>query len=120
MFADFDEGVKAILLRDRRYAREAYEFVREALEYTRIWMGRRGHVSGQDLLEGIRKYALDQFGPMSKPVLNLWGIKGCEDFGIIVFNLVDEKVLAKTLQDSIDDFRSGYDFEEAFDKPYSN
>lgn len=120
MFADFDEGVKAILQRDRRYAREAYEFVREALEYTRIWMNRSGHVSGQQLLVGIRKYALDQFGPMSKTVLNLWGIQTCEDFGIIVFNLIDHKILAKTSQDSIDDFREGYDFEEAFDKPYTN
>jgi uncharacterized repeat protein (TIGR04138 family) len=120
MFVDFDEGVKTILRRDRRYVREAYEFVREALEYTRIWMDRGGHVSGQELLEGIRKYALDQFGPMAKTVLNLWGIRSCEDFGMIVFNLIEEKVLAKTSQDSIDDFRNGYDFEEAFDKPYAN
>ncbi len=120
MFVDFEEGVKAILRRDRRYAREAYEFVREALEYTRIWMDRRGHVRGQELLEGIRKYALEQFGPMAKSVLNLWGIRTCEDFGVIVFNLVDQRVLAKTEEDSIEDFRSGYDFEEAFDKPYKN
>jgi len=120
MFVDFDEGVKAILRRDKRYAREAYEFVREALEYTRVWMNRRGHVTGQELLEGIRKYALDQFGPMAKTVLNLWGVKGCEDFGSIVFNLVDQKVLSRTSHDSIDDFHDGYDFEEAFDKPYKN
>ena len=120
MFADFDDGVKAILEQDKRYAREAYDFVREALEYTRIWMDRRGHVTGQELLEGIRKYALDQFGPMAKTVLNLWGIKSCEDFGIIVFNLVERKVLAKTSEDCLDDFRSGYDFDEAFKKPYSN
>ncbi len=120
MFADFDDGVKAILEQDKRYARDAYEFVREALEYTRIWMDRRGHVTGQELLEGIRKYALDQFGPMAKTVLNLWGINSCEDFGIIVFNLVDRNVLAKTSDDCLDDFRSGYDFDEAFKKPYTN
>jgi len=118
MFADFDEGIIAILQRDKSYTREAYEFVREALEYTRIWMNRGGHVTGQELLEGIRKYALDQFGPMAKTVLNLWGIKTCEDFGRIVFNLVDQKVLAKTPRDSLDDFRNGFDFEETFDKPY--
>jgi len=120
MFADFDDGVKAILQQDKRYAREAYEFVREALDYTRIWMDRRGHVRGQELLEGIRKYALEQFGPMTKTVLNLWGIKTCEDFGVIVFNLVERNVLSKTQNDSIDDFRGGYDFDEAFEKPYSN
>lgn len=117
-FMDFDEGVKAILQQDKRYSREAYELVREALDYTRVWMDRRGHVTGQELLEGIRKYALEQFGPMTRTVLNLWGIKTCEDFGSIVFNLVDQRVLAKRPQDSIDDFRKGYDFEEAFEKPY--
>lgn len=120
MFVDFDEGVKAILEKDERYSREAYEFVREALEYTRVWMDRRGHVTGQELLEGIRKYALDQFGPMAKTVLNFWGVKACEDFGHIVFNLVDQKVLSKTPEDSLDDFRSGHDFEEMFDKPFKN
>jgi uncharacterized repeat protein (TIGR04138 family) len=120
MFVDFDEGVKVILEKDKRYSREAYEFVREALEYTRVWMDRRGHVTGQELLEGIRKYALDQFGPMAKTVLNFWGVKACEDFGHIVFNLVDQKVLSKTPEDSLDDFRSGYDFEEMFDKPFKN
>lgn len=120
MYMDFDEGVKTILQRDKRYSRDAYEFVREALEYTRVWMDRRGHVTGRELLEGIRKYALEQFGPMTKTVLNLWGVKSCEDFGAIVFNLVEQKVLSKTPQDSMDDFQTGYDFEEAFDKPYKN
>ncbi len=120
MFVDFDDGVKVILQRDRRYSRDAYEFVREALEYTRVWMDRRGHVSGRELLEGIRKYALEQFGPMAKTVLNVWGVNSCEDFGVIVFNLVSQKVFSKTPDDSMDDFREGYDFEEAFDKPYTN
>ncbi len=120
MYVDFEEGVKAILERDKRYAREAYEFVRESLEYTRIWMDRRGHVSGQELLEGIRKYALEQFGPMAKTVLNLWGVRACEDFGAMVFNLVEQKVFSRTSRDSMDDFRSGYDFDEAFEKPYTN
>ncbi len=120
MFVDFDDGVKAILQRDKRFARDAYEFVREALDYTRVWMDRKGHLTGQELLEGIRRYALDQFGPMAKTVLNMWGVKSCEDFGAIVFNLVEQKVFSKTAEDSMKDFRGGYDFEEAFDKPYKN
>lgn len=120
MFVDFDDGVKAILQRDRRFSRDAYEFVREALDYTRVWMDRKGHVSGQELLEGIRRYALDQFGPMAKTVLNMWGITSCEHFGAIVFNLIEQKVFSKTAEDSMEDFRSGYDFDEAFDKPYKN
>jgi uncharacterized repeat protein (TIGR04138 family) len=120
MFVDFEDGVKAILQRDRRFSRDAYEFVRESLDYTRVWMDRKGHVSGQELLEGIRRYALDQFGPMAKTVLNMWGIKSCEDVGSIVFNLIEQKVFSKTAEDSMEDFRRGYDFEEAFDKPYKN
>ena len=119
-FVDFDEGIKAILQRDSRYARDAYDFVREALDYTRIWMEKKGHLTGQQLLEGIRKYALEQFGPMAKTVLNLWGVKTCEDFGSIVFNLVDQKVFSKTPEDSMEDFRNGYDFVEAFEKPFKN
>ncbi len=119
-YVDFDDGVKAILQRDSRYAREAYELVREALDYTRTWMDRKGHLTGQELLEGIRRYALEQFGPMTKTVLNMLGVRSCEDFGAIVFNLVEQKVFSKTSQDSMDDFRSGYDFDEAFEKPYNN
>jgi uncharacterized repeat protein (TIGR04138 family) len=119
-YLDFDEGVRAVLQKDKRYRREAYEFVREALEYTRVWTKRREHVTGQQLLEGIRRYALDQFGPMSKTVLNAWGVTKCEDFGTIVFNLIEQKIFSRTSQDSIEDFRDGYDFEEAFEKPFSD
>lgn len=120
---DFDAVLEPILNRDKRFTREAYHFVREALDHTHRQILRRGearprHVTGQELLEGIRDYALQQFGPMSLTVLNEWGLRRCEDFGEIVFLLVDEKVLAKTEQDSMDDFRGGYDFEDAFRKPF--
>ena len=119
-YLDFDEGVRAVLQKDKRYRREAYEFVRESLEFTRVWMKRRDHVTGQQLLEGIRRYALEQFGPMSKTVLNAWGVASCEDFGTIVFNLIEQKVFSRTSKDSIEDFRDGYDFEDAFEKPFSD
>ena len=55
---------------------------------------------------------------MTLTVLEEWGIKCCEDFGEIVFNMVENKLLAKTEQDSREDFRNGYDFHDAFRKPF--
>jgi uncharacterized repeat protein (TIGR04138 family) len=125
--SNFDEVLDQILLKDARYCRDAYLFVREALDHTQKAAPKSAretekqearHVSGQELLEGIRRYALDQFGPMTLSVLHEWGIRCCEDFGEIVFNMVETHLLAKTKNDSREDFKNGYDFEEAFRKPF--
>ena len=122
--ASFEEAIEQIAAQDLRYNREAYFFLREALDHTQKMTGKLPkknevrHVSGQELLGGIREYALHQFGPMTSTVLEEWGIKCCEDFGEIVFNMVENKLLAKTEQDSREDFRNGYDFHDAFRKPF--
>jgi uncharacterized repeat protein (TIGR04138 family) len=120
---NFDEAVELILVRDARYTREAYTFVREALDFTQKLIvkekrSRIRHVSGQELLDGIRQFALHQFGPMTVTVLAEWGIRNCKDFGEIVFNMVETGLLAKTDRDSRDDFQNGYDFTDAFRKPF--
>ena len=119
----FEEALEQILQRDPRYPRDAYAFVREALDYTQKNMakasrGKLRHVSGQELLAGVRAYALQQFGPMVITVFEEWNIRSCRDFGEIVFNMVESGMLAKTEQDSRTDFDGGYDFEEAFRKPF--
>jgi uncharacterized repeat protein (TIGR04138 family) len=119
----FEEALELIRARDNRYERDAYLFVREALDYTqksiaRGGRGRQRHVTGQELLAGIRDYALEQFGPMAATVLEQWGIRSCSDFGEIVFNMVEIGLLAKTPEDSRADFAEGYDFFEAFRKPF--
>ena len=76
------------------------------------------HVSGGELLEGLRAYALDQFGPLSMTVLNAWGITRCRDFGDIVFNLIEYNVFSKTSNDKPEDFDEGFGFQEAFVKPF--
>ena len=118
-----DETLDKILQRDPRYHRDAYLFVREALDQThkQVGKGSKGavrHVTGQELLGGIRALALDQFGPMALMVLHEWGVRAGEDFGEIVFNMVDAGLLGKTEKDSRDDFRGGYDFFDAFRKPF--
>jgi len=120
--ANFDEGIDEIVARDPRYRRDAYLFVRDALDHTQKLAPkerREGlHVTGQELLSGIREYALAQFGPMTITVLEDWGIIRCEDFGEIVFNIVEAGLFSKTDTDSRADFRGGYDFQEAFRKPF--
>ena len=121
--ANFDETLDRILAMDSRFSRGAYVFVREALDFTQKLIGKenRGpirHISGQELLDGIRQFALLQFGPMAVTVFEEWGLKNCRDFGDIVFNMVEIGLLAKTEKDSRDDFQNGYDFTEAFQKPF--
>jgi uncharacterized repeat protein (TIGR04138 family) len=116
--SDAGKNVKDIAGNDPRYSVEAYIFVLEALNYTRRELRLRGHVTGVQLLEGIRKLALQRYGVMTKMVFEHWGVRNTLDFGNIVINMVNEKVLSKTPQDSIDDFRDVYDFEDVFVKKY--
>jgi len=120
---NFDESVDLIIAKDKRFARDAYTFVREALDFTQKLAvkearGAIRHVSGQELLAGIRQFALEQFGPMAATVFEEWGVKSCRDFGEIVFNMVEIGLLAKTDKDTRGDFQDGYDFTDAFRKPF--
>jgi len=115
---NFLKVVEEIVVKDPRYKVEAYDFVMNALGYTQSKLDKPRHVSGQELLEGIRGYGLELFGLMTRTVFENWGVRRTEDFGNIVFNMVDAGLLAKTEKDSIEDFSDGYDFKEVFDKGY--
>ena len=123
---DFSEVVALICKEDPRFDRRAYDFVRLGLDHTVKELRKRDasraersrHVSGPELLDGLRAYALDQFGPLAKTVLNTWGVKRCRDFGDIVFNLIEYNVFSKTENDRREDFSDIFDFEEAFVKPF--
>jgi uncharacterized repeat protein (TIGR04138 family) len=121
----FEEVVERIVDKDPRFHPDSYEFLREALDFTQqqlagsLGLGsERHHVSGQQLLEGIRTLGLREFGPMAMTVFHAWGIVRCEDFGEIVFNLIDQRFLRRTETDCRDDFKGGYAFEEAFVHPF--
>jgi len=119
----FDEVLESMVARAPRYHCDAYHFLREGLDYTQQSIskqeeGQVRHVSGQELLGGLRAYALEQYGPMAFFVLGEWGIHRCEDFGELVFNMVEAQLLAKTAEDRREDFAGGYDFKEAFCKPF--
>ena len=124
-FDPFSAKVDVIIARDGRFDREAYLFVRDALEFTTRKCKKKvndpyaqQHVSGQQLLEGVRQYALEQYGPMVPTVFEHWRVRSCEDIGAIVFNLIEAREFGKADTDTLDDFRAGYSFHDAFVKPF--
>jgi len=120
----FAEALDSIVASDPRYQRDAYVFLRDSLDFTTKQQKKaKGttvrHVSGPELLEGVKQYALKEFGPMVVTVFDSWGIRSCEDIGHMVFNLISAGIFGKTDQDSIEDFKAVYDFQDAFAKPYA-
>jgi uncharacterized repeat protein (TIGR04138 family) len=131
---DPQDPLADLLAKDRRYKRDAYVFVYESLRFAHEVLGLgeeqsseplpdpskdsektpQRHVTGQELCEAIRQYALHLYGYMAKTVLNSWGLHSTGDFGEIVFNLIRAKQMRKTPQDSRADFDEVYDFNEAF------
>ena len=120
-----------LLKEDRRYKIDAYAFVFEALNFahTQLGMGTERaaeaeeepeeggareterHLSGRQLCEAIRQYALEQYGYMAKCVLNSWGVTSTGDFGEIVFNLIGIGQMRKTSEDRREDFNDVFDFD---------
>jgi uncharacterized repeat protein (TIGR04138 family) len=116
--------IAGIVRRDPRYPYEAYEFVFNALAYTQKALGRvpheesseeavaAHHVSGAELLRGIRDFARREFGLMARTVLRRWGINRTDDFGEIIFNLIEANLMSKTPEDRRSDFHDLYDLDE--------
>src|SRR5260370_41820438 len=120
----FAEVLESVITNDPRYHRDGYIFLRDALDFTTKQQKKiKGvsvrHVTGPELLDGVRRYALKEFGPMVITVFDNWGIHSCEDVGNIVFNLIGAGVFGKTEEDSIEHFKNVYDFKEAFVKPFA-
>ncbi|HEX4086596.1 MAG TPA: Minf_1886 family protein [Chthoniobacteraceae bacterium] len=120
----FAEAVDRILKEDPRFHRDVYPFVRDALDFTVKQQkkvnkaGVSSHVTPLQLLDGIRLFALKEFGPMVPTVFGYWNVHSCEDLGHIVFNMIRKEILGKNDTDTLDQFREGYDFHEAFAAPF--
>ena len=116
---DKDAIIQCLVRAYPEYRAEAYHFVFEALDYTLVNRGgARRHVSGPEILEGVRSLALEKFGYLARTVLREWGITSTENFGDIVFHLISVDLLQKTADDRPDDFIGLYDFEVAFDDAF--
>ena len=113
-----------------KYHPDAYRFLFTALRWTQEQLGRakksnadtgsdpEAHVSGQELVEGIRLYAIEQFGLMAKTVFQSWNVTRTDDFGHMVFEMIDRGEMSRTDSDHLEDFCGQYDFNEAFDRQY--
>jgi uncharacterized repeat protein (TIGR04138 family) len=108
------------------YPREAYKFVQAGLAHTVEKLHAdiaddpeaNRHVTGQQLCEGLREFALQEWGLLAHTVLKRWNINTTYDFGRIVFALVEHGHMAKTEDDTVEDFRNVFDFKTAFDRNY--
>jgi len=101
--------------RDGRYTKEAFWFVRDGVHHAvRSRAERSGHVTAHELLETLRILALERYGANAREQLRSWGVTRCEDFGEIVFALIDNGVFGKRPEDRKEDFENGYDFATAF------
>jgi uncharacterized repeat protein (TIGR04138 family) len=118
----FHLAVQEVLKRDARYARESYAFLCEALAHAVKMLGREDaddhHVTGPELLAGLRDFALQEYGPMALFVMHEWGIHQSEDVGNMVYNLIGIGYFGKNDTDRLEDFSDGVDLTEALRKPY--
>lgn len=125
--------LEPVLESDPRYPVEAYEFVREALAYAQEVMGMGvaevvdrdeeqarpdRHLTGQELCEASRRYALEQYGMMAHVVLKQWGIHSTSDLGEVVYNLIRVDLMRKSNADRREDFDDVYDFQKAFNDDF--
>jgi len=129
---DLPHPISQVLKEDKRYKLEAYEFVRDSLSYAQEVMGlgvsddrQEGesqaverHLTGQQLCEASRRYALEQYGLMAKTVLKSWGIHGTTDLGEIVYNLIRIDMMKKSEHDRREDFDEVFDFDQGFDQKF--
>lgn len=119
---EFHLAVHSVLQRDDRYPVQAYAFLCEALPFSVALLNRQDeedrHVTGQELLQGFRALAIQEFGPMALLVLNEWGITKSEDVGNMVYNLIATKFFGKNDTDSINDFSDGISLSEALTAPF--
>ncbi len=114
-----DDVIRSLVQRHGRYRADAYTFLLEALDFTIQRRGKgRKHVTGPDLLEGFRDYALSQFGFLARVVLAEWGLATTDDVGEVVFHLIEEDLLQKTADDRKEDFHDLFDFAEAFEEGF--
>jgi uncharacterized repeat protein (TIGR04138 family) len=117
-----EDRIQSVRRRDRRFSRNAYYFVLDALDYTMSQLGKDQltgedrHVGGRELLLYVQDFAADQFGPMAPLVFEQWGVRGSEDFGEIVFNLIEAELLSRRPCDSRLDFLDGFDFRTTFEE----
>lgn len=119
----FIRAIKRITSRDARYHVDAYSFMHRAVHFAQEQKARGSgpkevHITCKELLDGVRRYGIHEYGPMAMRVFTAWGVKTTEDFGHIVMLMAEENLLGVREEDRIEEFRNAYDFHDAFVKPF--
>ncbi len=121
---DIDSKFRALARNERRFRPGAYHFILDSLDYVSQYLGKNRksglsrHVSVEEFLEGIREYALDEYGPLARVVLEYLGIYSTEDIGDLVFQLVELGYLNRQDTEQKEDFSNGFDFKEVFEENF--
>jgi len=117
-----DKSMEEVILEDGRYPLEAFSLLHDGL--ARAVQAAHGeeppaegqrHVTGRQLCEALRELAVERWGMLAKVVLGKWNLHETIDFGNMVYLLVEHNFMRKTEEDSLDDFRDIFDFDQAFD-----
>ena len=114
MPSNLEDRLRCVAAADGRYHINAYRFVYEALDYTVKQFEKKRHISGRELLEGIKNLALEQFGALAVMVFDVWGVRKTSDFGNMVFNLVEAQMMSRSDEDTREDFENVYEFRQVF------
>jgi uncharacterized repeat protein (TIGR04138 family) len=119
------DPLRVIWKEDGRFAFEAFQFLYDALDHAVRLAGKqeeqqteKRHVTGQELLEGMRVRALELFGPLAAHVWRSWGVENTKDWGRIVFLLIDHGLMNRQDSDSVEDFADVFDLDQAFVESY--
>ncbi|HNB60262.1 MAG TPA: hypothetical protein PL072_03875 [Phycisphaerales bacterium] len=121
---------EAIRAKASTFSEQAFAFVQDGLSHTvksvhgdvtrdperQGASDERFHVTGQQLCLGLRELAIQRYGLLAKTVLHKWGVRKTDDFGTIVYAMIDRAELRSSDRDSIEDFAGVYDFDEAFEQ----
>jgi uncharacterized repeat protein (TIGR04138 family) len=111
----FPDPFSDVAEHDPRYSKEAFWFVRDGVDHAVTSLSRSSrHVTAKELLDALRSLAVERYGSDAREQLRFWGVASCEDFGEIVFTLIDHGIFGKRPEDKKEDFSNGYDFASAF------
>lgn len=110
---------------EAKYHHDAYRFIYEALHHTQQKLDRASanseedaHITGQELMRGVRELAIRRYGLLTKNVFAHWGVRSTGDFGRMVFEMIERGEMRKTDRDQLSDFFDVYDFDDAFGHDY--
>jgi uncharacterized repeat protein (TIGR04138 family) len=120
-----NKTMRDVILADGRYPLEAFAFLHDGLSRAvqsvhgeNVPPVGQSHVTGQQLCHALCELALEKWGMLARTVLGRWNIRQTIDFGNMVYLLVENDFMKKTEEDSLEDFRNVFDFDDFFNRQW--